>query len=306
MRQTNTVRIGLVALLVLSAVVVGGVFAPGALARDAGADTTDSAEVNATPIHDGETVSVTTTSTRNFTFDAARGEAFTLTAALDASTSTFDDISVSVYDENGTEVGTLSGGDDPASTNVMMEDFDAKAGDVAETNQTYTVRVTEEGQKEKRYDLTLETHRLDRYDPDESPESATVVDGDATVDAAAANYDDDHYAVNLTAGDEMDIDVVSQVHDREWYEQVSVTAPNGEDVALDDYDESFVAEQNGTYVVEVGFEPAATMDPSLDSAAYTLELDHSPAEKSEAPEADEPTPESPENGTENGSDDGCP
>ncbi|MBX0293670.1 hypothetical protein [Haloarcula nitratireducens] len=303
MRQTNTARIGLVALLVLSAVVVG-VFAPGALARDPGADTTTVGETNATPIHDGETVSVTTTSTRNFTFDVTRGEAFTLTATLNASTSTFDDISVSVYDENGTEVGALSGGDDPASTNVLMENFDAKAGDVSEADQTYTVRVTGEGDREKRYNLTLETRRLDEYDPDESPESATVVDANATVDAAAANYDEDHYAVNLSAGDEMDIDVVSDVHDREWYEQVSITAPNGEDVALDDYDESFAAEQNGTYVVEVGFEPAATMDPSLDSAAYTLELDHSPTEKSEgSPVAD---PEPPENGIEDGSDDSCP
>ncbi|WP_135302322.1 hypothetical protein [Haloarcula amylovorans] len=301
MRQTNTARIGLVALLVLSAVVIGGIFAPGALARDAGTDTTSEGETTATPIHDGETVSMTTTTAQNFTFDVTRGEAFTLTATLDASTSSFDDITISVYDGNGTEVGALSGGDNPASTNILMEDFDAKAGDVAEANQTYTVRVTEEGEKEKQYDLTLETHRLDQYDPDESPESATVVDSNATIDAAAANYDDDHYAVNLTAGDELEIDVVSDVHDREWYEQVSVTAPNGEDVALDDYNESFVAEQNGTYIVEVGFEPAATMDPSLDSAAYTLELDHSPVKKSEDPPVADPEP--PEDGTEN---DSCP
>ncbi|MBX0293669.1 hypothetical protein [Haloarcula nitratireducens] len=254
------------------------------------------------PDEEVRTYSVTTNTTETFTFDATSGEAFAVVATLDENTSDYQDVAVTVTDENGNETANVPGGQPNDVTETVTGDRTAKAADVAEANRTYTVEVQAIGDEQRQYNLTIGTEQPDQYDPNEDVGAATAVDANATVDAVAASYDDDNYAVNLTAGDEMELDVISNASDRHWYERVTVTAPNGESVYVDDYKPSFEAKQNGTYVVSVTFGPRAAEDADLSLEAYTLELDHMPDDTIDNPEDDDPEPVPPENGTDDGDD----
>ncbi len=254
------------------------------------------------PDEEVTTYSVTTNATETFTFNATSGEAFAVVATLDENTSDYQDVAVTVTDENGNETENVPGGQPNDVTETVTADFTAKAADVAEANHTYTVEVQAIGDEQRQYNLTIAKEQPDQDDPNENVADATSVDANATVDAVAASYDDDNYAVNLTAGDEMELDVISNASDHEWYERVTVTAPDGESVYVDDYKPSFEAKQNGTYVVSVTFGPRAAEDADLSLEAYTLELDHMPDDTIDNPEDDGPDPVPPENGTDDGSD----
>lgn len=297
-------QFGVLIIVVVSAVVAGGALATGAVAQettDGGFDPGDT-RANATTIHDGETIAVDSNSTEHavewdwFEFDATSGESYTLTAELDRDTPLYNNIAVTVFDEDGEEVAVLTAGDFPMTTEVASGDYLARAADIAETNGTYYVRV-DEGE----YNLTLQTETLNQYDPNEDPGNATQVEGNATVEAVGALYDGDYYAVNLTAGDEFDATLSDAYKENDWIRTFYVIAPDGDRLlpGLDGID--FEAQQNGTYVVSANFEAAGNSD-LVATSEYTLDLQRTPDEL-DAPDDGAETPGNDTDAPDDGTDD---
>lgn len=301
MNITDRTRISLLALVVASTVVAGGAFATGVGAQESNTTGIDPGDTraNATVIESGETVEVNSSSPENetefdwFEFDATEGESYTLTAKLDENTSRYDNLAISVFDEDGEEVAELTAGDFPMRTEISSGDYLAQAADIAEANGTFYVRLTEND-----YNLTLETETLDQYDPNEDPGNATRVDQNATVEATGALYDGDYYAVNLTAGDEFNATLSDEYKQNDWTRNFYVAAPDGDRILPDLDGISFEAHENGTYVISTNFEIVGN-DDLVATSEYTLDLQHSPDDVIDNPENET---EPPEDGTDDAED----
>ena len=299
-------RIGVLTLVVLS-IVGGGAFVTGAFAQDGG--TTTETDDSPRTIHEGERLSVTTNTTETFTFDATRGEAFALTATIDENTSAYNNIAISVYNENGTEVAILDTGDFPMRTEVVSGYYTAEAADVAPSNQTYTAEVVASGDGQRHYNLTLEKERFDEYDPNEVPETAVEIGANATIEGASAEYDPDHYAVTLARGEELTVTVSSDGWTRQWYDDGSVITPSGEEIPIPPADAEMPtdsaslqlqANETGRYVIHWAYSAENTSDTFVPEP-YAIELTHTPTDAGDDAES---TP--PENEPDDGGDGDCP
>ncbi|QLG26498.1 hypothetical protein HUG10_02610 [Halorarum halophilum] len=87
------------------------------------------------------------------------------------------------------------------------------AADVAEGNRTYYVRVTESQWAEtdenasSPYTLSVRSSDLDRYDPNENSSVASTLSVGDSVNATAASYDHDVYAVDVEGGENVTVSV---------------------------------------------------------------------------------------------------
>ena len=176
----------------------------------------------------------------------------------------------------------------------------AYTADVMAANGTYYVRVSapEEVQGVSpeqpndsatyRYDLTATKEGMDEYDPNENGANATPVEVGETVDAVFTGYDNDVYAVNLTAGEsynvsiESDGNVSKQVNvfdnaslasDEDDYFNEGAVAGQPDEGFLQDATVTFTPEHNGTYYVEL---TEASVNPQLLTRSnYTLAVTES-------------------------------
>ncbi|UPM44831.1 pre-peptidase C-terminal domain-containing protein [Halocatena salina] len=79
----------------------------------------------------------------------------------------------------------------------------ALGGTMAQQSGTYYVRV--KGENITQYDLTVETQRLDQYDPNEQPASATPIESGETISAVMSGPDRDTYAIDLDKGETISV-----------------------------------------------------------------------------------------------------
>ena len=168
-------------------------------------------------------------------------------------------------------------GGDPYSAGVdgMGEPGPAEGAALAETNGTYYVRVSagyEADNVTGPYALSVATRRLDPFDPNQRPETATRLTPDATVNATATAYDPDWYAFEAERGDRIEVLVDSPVFTEM---DVAVYGPDGTMLRVRNAYESMNftvdASQNGTY--RVAIRQSALQMSLLAEFPYDLSVD---------------------------------
>lgn len=131
-------------------------------------------------------------------------------------------------------------------------------GDVAETSESDTYQ----------YNLTVSTEDIDDYDPNENGASASPINLGKGVEATLTGYDNDVYAINLTAGQSYDVrinaenqlskqvnifDNASLASDEDDYQNDGAVA--GQEEFVEDATVTFIPAENGTYYVELTESP---------------------------------------------------
>ncbi len=158
---------------------------------------------------------------------------------------------VSVYPNDGMGAAYRPNPGSPAT---------AWGGLVAEQSGTYYARVT--GENISDYNLTVETRRLDRHDPNEQPSSATQIEANDTVSAVMSGSDVDTYAIDLDKGETIN---ASAQTDSTGLVNIQLVSPETPDITYagysDEYDVAggyaankqitYTANESGTYFVRV-------------------------------------------------------
>ena len=305
---TKTIAVRTVSALVALAVVVGAVTVGGVAQTDstdshasAGDAEPNDTMANATPIDYGEEINATLSSGDDvdyYAVNATAGDGLVprlhLQNAFDGSA-----IAVDVVAPSGA-VGTEATNDQLGGPkNVAGEarppaaKDTAYAADVMESGGTYYVRVQEsqynetDGDATYEYTLSVTTDELDASDPNENGANASSLGLGMETRAAMTGYDNDVYAVNVTAGRNYTVSVASP--GQELPKQVNVFDDASLASDADDYDNdgavagreqflrnatvAFTAETNGTYYVELA--EAAVNNDLLQTSNYTLTVTES-------------------------------
>ena len=179
----------------------------------------------------------------------------------------------------------------------------ATAADTMESGGTYYVRVQESqlaetpGNVTYRYNLSATTENLDQYDPNEEAANASVLDLGTNANATVTGYDEDVYAVELTAGQNYTVNFsapgaagyeekplplsllvytnASAIGEGELSDSEDVIAGDGGFFAQQTV--TFTAEKNGTHYIELV--PYGTSNDLLATTNYTLSVtDELPAD----------------------------
>ncbi len=152
----------------------------------------------------------------------------------------------------------------------------AYTADVMESNRTYYLRVSEAeehlggGETNEsdtyEYNLSVTAEDLDEYDPNENGADATSLRVGIEADAVFTGYDNDVYAVNLTAGESYDVtiesdgniskqvnvfDNASLASDEDDYFNEGTVAGQPDEGFVQDATVTFTPDESGTYYVEI-------------------------------------------------------
>lgn len=266
-------------LVVASAVAVGGVAQTDSQrdASSADAEPNDT-PANATTVRSGEMVNATLSSPEDVDYYAVNvtaGEGILPRLHLEGP---FEGsaVVVDLVGPNGAVVtestnDALGGPKNVAGAARPLAATDtAYTADTATTRGTYYVRVQESRHATTNdsatydYSLSVTTEDLDRYDPNENGTTATPLEVGTPVEATTTGYDNDVYAVNLTAGRTYTVDVDSE------HQQLSTQLNVFDDASLasdeNDYENpgsvagpvefsgdgalTFTPDETGTYYVE--------------------------------------------------------
>ncbi|MFC6960645.1 hypothetical protein [Halocatena marina] len=301
----------LAALLVVSAVGAGG-FPASVLA--AGSSDDNDSRVTATAIAVNETTNSTLDSENDsdwYAVDLDEGQGFTAevvhTNREDPSTA----VSFDVYDPSDNRIGEAPFDRPINAYQTSPASNIAYGADVVEENGTHYIRV--EGDEKANYSLTVETDKLDQYDPNEQPESATHIESGETVAGTLTGYDRDLYALDLEQGETVNVTGNTSAYLSLWVANSSVPSPMPEDyyfsdnytVAYTDYMHgplSFTAHQTGTYYFKVVTNAEeSTLGTFFESSPYEMSVDVA-GQNNSSPPTDDPDDEE-RNETPNGTDD---
>lgn len=275
----------LLAVVVVSALLLSGAAAARTTAGPAvgGGDAPDERS-NAEPLAAGETIESNLSEGEDvdwYAVDVTAGDA--VIAELYALNTTNRSIRVRVYDAGGANVtqhraDQMCGPDNEAGETSCGTRARAVAPTVAEANGTYFVEVSKSDDvdanrsREVPYNLTVRTHDLDRYDPNQNGTTATPIDLGERIHAVGAIFDQDVYAVDLAAGVNYTITVnTTETREAEQFSKrllvstdaASVVDPRWDDPGGRNYtagtdrftrDErlTFTAERDGTHYVVLG------------------------------------------------------
>ncbi|MDL5360841.1 hypothetical protein [Halalkalicoccus sp. NIPERK01] len=238
----------------------------------------------------------------SYQFEASAGDGIELRLTAEDLESGRD-LRMTLLDLDGREIGELPT-DNPNRgayvTSAELGIASVVGGDVAERTGTYCVRVSGadgpvDGPTE--YTLSIETVRLDRFDPNEQRESATRLGFDETVEAVVAGYDHDWYAIEATEGDEITV-VYEIVRETDLFDPALVLhTPDDETVPLDRSadGEGVTAAVTGTYHLHVGPDDETTAADFLAKEAYRLRITSSQGDPLSS-DADATTESAPDDG----------
>lgn len=183
---------------------------------------------------------------------------------------------------------------------------EAFGGVMAQQSGTYYIRV--KGQNISDYDLTVETQRLDQYDPNEQPATAPSIESDETISAVMSGPDVDTYAIDLEEGETINV----TASDSSYLVNTQLLGPNASDATVHRHHNEYVvtdepswstqfnhtANASGTYFVRVYPYEEGIFSYDVESP-YELSVtisgdedDESPAE--DDPETDDGTTETPD------------
>lgn len=216
---TKTVTALVTVAVLVSVVTIGGVAQTDSEnnASSSGDAEPNDELANATPLAYNETVNGTLSSSSDIDYYAVNATAGDGLISRLALKNMFNEsvIAVDIVNSNG-EVSTelisdmirgpnhLAGQARPPLGDYPRET--ATAADTMESSGMYYIRVQESESAETtgnvtyRYNLSVTTENLDQYDPDEEAANASGLDLRTEVNATITGYDDDVYAVDLTAG----------------------------------------------------------------------------------------------------------
>lgn len=207
---SGIVRYVLIATLV--ACMVGSSALVGAFATDVTSDdTTADSRTNAQPIETGETIRTDLSSSDDvdwYAVNVTAGGAVVPHLYL-LNESEGRSLEIELYGPNGEPVAeqqedSLGGPESVAGDG--SSDAHAVAPNVAETNTTYYVKIQTSqwheatDNRSSPYNLTVQTATLDQYEPNENGSTAIPLTPAGSVNAVAAPYDHDVYAVDLVGG----------------------------------------------------------------------------------------------------------
>lgn len=261
-RKQLTINI-IIAVLVVS-VVGGGAVTMSALAAE-GTDDNDSRE-SATEMatNSTETGALGADDVDWYAFEVSVGEQINAGIDLgsdDTTLSTNTSAEFDLYGPSGEEVSVYP--------NDMMgaayrpnpgSPSQAWGGLVAEQSGTYYVRVT--GKNISDYNVSVSTKRLDQYDPNEQPSSATQIESGDTVSAVMSGQDVDTYAIDLDKGETINASAQADSTGLVNIQLVSPATPDTtdarynreHDVLNESYDNqqfNYTASESGTYFIRV-------------------------------------------------------
>lgn len=216
---------------------------------------------NATPVETGTNVTGELAAGDQdwYAFEATAGQAILPNLTL-AGPNRERSIRFDIYGPDGERINAypndgIRGDPYTAGVDTIGEPGPAEGAALAETNGTYYVRVSGGEGAENRtgpYALSVATRRLDPFDPNQRPETATRLTPNVTVNATAVAYDPDWFAFEANEGDRVEVSVDSPV---QTDMEVAVYTPNGtvtsSDVYYSEVRFSVTASQNGTYRVAI-------------------------------------------------------
>ncbi len=226
---------------------------------------------NARRVEVGETANGTLSSDEVdwFAFEATAGEA--ILPRLEARGSIDGSLRFAIFGPNGSEI-TAYTNENPLyyyyGIGEMSQGREARGAAVARTNGTHYVRVTEvdwgeRGGGPSPYAVTVQTERIDSFEPNQGRETATRVRPDATLTSTTAGYDADWYAFRATNGSS--ITVTAELGNATNATlSVALLGPDGEELDSVDYWHRWGqqratldvnASQDGTYYVRIGQAP---------------------------------------------------
>lgn len=326
--MSNTRAARAVTALVAAAVLLGAVAAGGVAQTDGennaasggGAEPNDE-PANATALSYGETVNGTLSSGEDVDYYAVNATAGDGLISRLALKNMFSEsvIAIDVVNPNG-EVSTelisdmINGPNNLAgeARPPMVPRRAAVAADTMESDGTYYIRVQESNLAETernvtyRYNLSATTEDLDQYEPNEDATSASALDLGTDANATITGYDDDVYAVNLTAGQNYTVNFsapgAAGYEEKPLplsllvYDNASVISegedPDGENVTAGEggffgrLSVTFTAEGNGTHYVELT--EHGTNYNLLATTNYTLSVaENGSATTTETPSTDD-------------------
>lgn len=174
----------------------------------------------------------------------------------------------------------------------------AYGGDIAEQSGTYYVQVSPAGDtvgESTSYELTVETQRLDQYDPNEQPASATPIESGETISAVMSGSDQDTYAIDLE--EDQSINVTTE-NGHSALVNTQLLGPNASDgtshsslnehVVAGNYSDPFTytANTSGTYFIYIA--PIDELINTYDEEApYELSVTVTGADDDESPDEDD-------------------
>lgn len=297
--------------VIVSAVTIGGVAQTDSENTDAStgdAEPNDSI-ANATSIEYGQNVNATLSSGDDVDYYAVNATAgdglisrLSLRSMFEGSAVTVDIVTPDGDVSTETTNDQLGGPKNVAGESRPLAATDtAYTADVMESGGTYYVRVQESQFAEVtenatyRYNLTVATEDLDEYDPNEDGANASRIELGTGADAVLTGYDNDVYAVNVTAGQNYTVTVnspnqqlpkqvnvfdnASAASDADDYDNNGAVA--GEEQFLQNASVTFTAEENGTYYVELTEAPVN--NDLLQESNYTLTVTESGVAPGEDP-----------------------
>lgn len=235
--------------------------------------------MNATPIEFGEEINATLSSPNDTDYYAVNGTAgdgliprLNLTNTLTGSAIRVEIVGptgkVSTENPRGPILGSPSLGG-----SMAIESNTAYTADVMESNSTYYIRVMEDEKAETNisatypYNITATIADLDEYDPNENGSTASPIELSTTVNSTIVGYDTDVYAVNVTAGRNYTVYLLSSVQESSYpfplrlsvFENASVAseeekfrdALSSKGQISRNTTVTFTAQQNSTYYIRI-------------------------------------------------------
>ncbi|WP_330631525.1 hypothetical protein [Halocatena halophila] len=273
--------ISVVGIGLSSVAIAGDRYANQTLSND---DDSDRADATALGADGTATDALTANDTDWYEFDASSGERIRASLELGPNDSTIHpgtDARIDLFNSAGEKINVYPNdgmGSDyrpsPGSSSV------AYGGAMATESATYFVRVS--GTNVSDYDISVSTDRLDQYDPNEQPSSATHVAAGETVSATMSGQDVDTYAIQLDKGETI---AASAETDSTGLVNIQLTGPDTPDTTFAGYhgehdvsNESpqtktftHTAAQSGTYYVRV-YPTENGIGSFWKSAAYSLSV----------------------------------
>ena len=229
-------------------------------------DTQDPTEPNedrasATPIETGRAVTgeLATGDRDWYAFEMAAGEAILPKLEL-VGPNQERSLRLDIYGPDGERINAypndgIRGDPYVAGVDDLSDPGPAEGAALAETNGTYYVRVSPGDTADNvtgPYALSVATRRLDRFDPNQRPETATRLTPGVAVNATATAYDPDWFAFEANEGDRIEVSVDSPVFTEM---DVAVYGPDGTMLrvrnAYEPTNFTVDAPQDGTYRVTI-------------------------------------------------------
>ena len=250
-------------------------------------DTMDPTEPNedrttATPIETGTTVTGELAAGDQdwYAFEASAGEAILPRLEL-VGPNQERSLRFDIYGPDGERINAYPNdgmGGDPYSAGVdsIGDSGPAEGAAFAETNGTYYVRVSAGNEADNvtgPYALSVETRRLDPFDPNQRAETATRLTPNVTVNATVTAYDPDWFAFDAAAGDRINVSIDSPFMSEM---DVLVYGPDGTALASTGLHDpplnvTIDAARNGTYFVVLRQSDIHTW--LLEEVPYDLSID---------------------------------